>query len=111
MVSRMRSKVSYEDCQIGIKTSNRATRPKLDCFIVSGAKVLEGVGQYVVIAIGPKSFNGRMAALSGDTKSTPLPPKLVQILIISITLIVVAVPEGLPLAVTLALAFATKRMT
>ena len=35
----------------------------------------------------------------------------VQILIISVTLIVVAVPEGLPLAVTLALAFATKRMT
>ena len=35
----------------------------------------------------------------------------VQILIISVTLVVVAVPEGLPLAVTLALAFATKRMT
>lgn len=35
----------------------------------------------------------------------------VNILIISVTLIVVAVPEGLPLAVTLALAFATKRMT
>jgi Ca2+-transporting ATPase len=34
-----------------------------------------------------------------------------QILIIAITIIVVAVPEGLPLAVTLALAFATKRMT
>jgi P-type Ca2+ transporter type 2C len=32
-------------------------------------------------------------------------------LIISVTVIVVAVPEGLPLAVTLALAFATKRMT
>ncbi|KAG5354130.1 hypothetical protein C0989_007491 [Termitomyces sp. Mn162] len=35
----------------------------------------------------------------------------VNILIISVTLVVVAVPEGLPLAVTLALAFATKRMT
>ena len=34
-----------------------------------------------------------------------------RILIISVTLEVVAVPEGLPLAVTLALAFATKRMT
>ena len=32
-------------------------------------------------------------------------------MIISVTLVVVAVPEGLPLAVTLALAFATKRMT
>ena len=35
----------------------------------------------------------------------------IQILIISVTLVVVAVPEGLPLAVTLALAFATRRMT
>lgn len=35
----------------------------------------------------------------------------IKILIISVTLVVVAVPEGLPLAVTLALAFATKRMT
>lgn len=35
----------------------------------------------------------------------------VDILIISVTIVVVAVPEGLPLAVTLALAFATKRMT
>jgi Ca2+-transporting ATPase len=35
----------------------------------------------------------------------------VNILIIAVTIIVVAVPEGLPLAVTIALAFATKRMT
>jgi Ca2+-transporting ATPase len=36
--------------------------------------------------------------------------QFVQILIIAVTVVVVAVPEGLPLAVTLALAFATKRM-
>ena len=35
----------------------------------------------------------------------------IDILIIAVTLVVVAVPEGLPLAVTLALAFATRRMT
>jgi Ca2+-transporting ATPase len=33
-----------------------------------------------------------------------------DILIVAITVVVVAVPEGLPLAVTLALAFATTRM-
>ncbi|KAJ1307270.1 hypothetical protein OPQ81_001382 [Rhizoctonia solani] len=150
-------KVTYEECLAEAKSLKPGEKPKLDCFIVSGSKVLEGVGQYVVIAVGPKSFNGRiMAALSGDTESTPLQLKLnalaeliaklgsaaglilfsalmikffvqlktkadrtanekamsfVQILIISVTLIVVAVPEGLPLAVTLALAFATKRMT
>ncbi|KAJ2926822.1 hypothetical protein H1R20_g10267, partial [Candolleomyces eurysporus] len=129
-----------------------------DCFMVSGSKVLEGVGKYVVVAVGTKSFNGRiMMALRGDTENTPLQLKLnalaeliakigsaaglalfialmirffvqlgtgdpprtpnqkgmafVNILIISVTMVVVAVPEGLPLAVTLALAFATKRMT
>ncbi|OWB83147.1 hypothetical protein B5S33_g1776 [[Candida] boidinii] len=37
--------------------------------------------------------------------------KFVNIIITAITIVVVAVPEGLPLAVTLALAFATTRMT
>ncbi len=36
--------------------------------------------------------------------------EFIQIFIVVVTIIVVAVPEGLPLAVTLALAFATKRM-
>ena len=31
-----------------------------DCFMVSGSKVLEGVGRYVVVAVGQKSFNGRI---------------------------------------------------
>jgi Ca2+-transporting ATPase len=36
--------------------------------------------------------------------------QFMQILIVSVTIVVVAVPEGLPLAVTLALAYATTRM-
>jgi P-type Ca2+ transporter type 2C len=36
--------------------------------------------------------------------------KIIEIIIAAITIIVVAVPEGLPLAVTLALAYATTRM-
>jgi Ca2+-transporting ATPase len=31
-----------------------------DCLLVSGSKVLEGVGSYVVISVGTKSFNGRI---------------------------------------------------
>lgn len=31
-----------------------------DCFVISGSKVLEGVGSYVIIAVGVKSFNGRI---------------------------------------------------
>jgi len=36
--------------------------------------------------------------------------RFINILIVAVTIVVVAVPEGLPLAVTLALAFATKQM-
>ncbi len=31
-----------------------------DCFVLSGSKILEGVGKYVIVAIGTKSFNGRI---------------------------------------------------
>ncbi|ORX36943.1 hypothetical protein BD324DRAFT_627796 [Kockovaella imperatae] len=150
-------KFSYAECIAERDNLQPGQRAKKDCFLVSGAKVLEGVGEYVVIAVGKNSFNGRiMMSMRGDSEVTPLQSKLnnlaeliakagsgaglllftalmirffvqlktdpdrtpndkaqgfIKILIISVTLIVVAVPEGLPLAVTLALAFATKRMT
>jgi len=31
-----------------------------DCFILSGSKIQDGNGRYVVIAVGEKSFNGRI---------------------------------------------------
>ncbi|PKS08310.1 hypothetical protein jhhlp_005254 [Lomentospora prolificans] len=138
------------------KTENDAEVKKLDPFIISGAKVLDGVGSCLVTAVGPYSSHGRtMLSLRDDNELTPLQLKLnilagyiaklgcaaglllfvvlfieflvrlkgsdetgeqkgqgfMQILITAITIIVVAVPEGLPLAVTLALAFATKKMT
>ncbi|KAI8854017.1 hypothetical protein BC829DRAFT_439493 [Chytridium lagenaria] len=135
-----------------------------DPFIVSGGKVTEGIGKYVVTGVGVHSFFGKtMMALRTEDEDTPLQVKLdglaeriaklgaavailmfvvllvkyiisslrgagfgearpeqesgaevvsrlVNILIQSITIVVVAVPEGLPLAVTLALAYATTRM-
>ncbi|OCL09812.1 putative plasma membrane calcium-transporting ATPase [Glonium stellatum] len=128
---------------------------KLDPFLISGTKVLEGVGTYLVTCVGAHSSYGKlMMALREDTEATPLQRKLnvvanqiakagvavavilffvlfikfliqlqgshdlpadkgqvfLQILIVSITVIVIAVPEGLPLAVTLALAIAVTRM-
>jgi Ca2+-transporting ATPase len=128
---------------------------KLDPFIISGSKVLEGVGTYLVTSVGENSSYGKiLMSLQTDSEDTPLQVKLgklanwigglgsgaaallffillfrflanlsnnpatpavkgqefLDILIVAITVIVVAVPEGLPLAVTLALAFATTRM-
>ncbi|KAL8835132.1 MAG: hypothetical protein Q9170_003437 [Blastenia crenularia] len=128
---------------------------KLDPFIISGSKVLEGVGTYLVTSVGINSSFGKiMIGVQAETEETPLQAKLAKmanwigylgtsaagllffillfrflaglpsntdspakrgstfldILIVAITIIVVAVPEGLPVAVTLALSFATKRM-
>ncbi|KAF1828483.1 calcium ATPase [Decorospora gaudefroyi] len=128
---------------------------KVDPFILSGAKVSEGVGSFMVTATGVHSSYGKtMMSLHEDSEVTPLQNKLnvlatyiaklggaaalilfvvlfieflvglkgssataaekgqnfLNILIVAITVIVVAAPEGLPLAVTLALAFAITRM-
>ncbi|KAI9595668.1 hypothetical protein BDF19DRAFT_334905, partial [Syncephalis fuscata] len=127
-----------------------------DPFVISGSKVLEGVGRAIVVAVGEESFHGRiMLSLRQEPSDTPLQMKLndlaeqiaklgggaallmliilliiyfakfneqpshaaavivsdiVKIIITAVTVVVVAVPEGLPLAVTLALAFAMTRM-
>ncbi|KAJ5180659.1 ATPase P-type K/Mg/Cd/Cu/Zn/Na/Ca/Na/H-transporter [Penicillium capsulatum] len=134
---------------------NHEDLKKMDPFIVSGAKVSEGVGTFLVTATGVHATHGRtMMSLQEEGETTPLQTKLnklaeyiaklglasglllfvvlfikylvrlksipggadgkgqafLQIFIVAVTIIVVAVPEGLPLAVTLALAFATTRM-
>ncbi|KAK9356401.1 hypothetical protein V1505DRAFT_369855 [Lipomyces doorenjongii] len=138
-------------------SGNSKELEKADAIILSGSKVLEGFGTFLVTAVGPNSAHGKtMMDLRSDegNEVTPLQSKLnviaeviakwgggasvllffillfrflgelpnnhetstqkgqqfMQYLITSVTLIAVAVPEGLPLAVTLALAFATKRM-
>lgn len=128
---------------------------KLDPFIISGSKVLQGVGTYLVTSVGVNSSFGKiMTSLQTENEDTPLQVKLARmanwigylgtsaagvlffvllirflaglsgnhassakkgsefldIFIVAITIIVVAVPEGLPVAVTLALSFATKKM-
>lgn len=132
----------------------RQSLSKLDPFIISGGKVSEGIGTFLVTAVGVNSSRGKtMMSLREESQTTPLQSKLnvlaeyiaklglgaglllfvatfirflveintladasakgqrfLQVLIVAITIVVVAVPEGLPLAVTLALAFATTRM-
>jgi Ca2+-transporting ATPase len=134
---------------------NGMANNKLDPFIISGSKVSEGVGTFLVTSTGVNSSHGKlMMTLNEEVQPTPLQVKLgkiadaiaylgggaalllfsvlfirfcvglpsnthtaaekgstfMNILIVAIALIVVAVPKGLPLAVTLALAFATTRM-
>ncbi|KAJ2183086.1 plasma membrane calcium [Coemansia sp. RSA 551] len=139
------------------KRNKSGSNKKFDPFLISGSRVLEGVGRCVVVAVGEQSFYGKMLmSLRTKSEPTPLQKKLnglaeliaklggaagllmfivliikyavklgrdevsrdatsvvdsiVRIIISAVTVVVVAVPEGLPLAVTLALAVATTRM-
>ena len=130
---------------------------KIDPFIISGSKVLEGTGTYLATGVGLNSSYGKLImAVTDDSETTPTPLQLrlgsmarqitklgcivalflftvlflkflfqlrtnpastvekvqafSQLVIVTVTIIVIAVPEGLPLAVTLALAFAMTRM-
>lgn len=48
-----------------------------DCFMISGSKVLEGIGRYVIVAVGRNSVNGRaMMATHKDPEETHLQIKL-----------------------------------
>lgn len=136
---------------------NHENLKKMDPFIQSGARIMEGVGTFMATSTGIYSSYGKtLMALNEDPEMTPLQAKLnviatyiaklggaaglllfivlfieflvrlprlpagttpaekgqmfLNIFIVVVTIIVVAVPEGLPLAVTLALAFATTRM-
>jgi len=58
-------KVSYEDClQLRAKLAKEGGKhfeqAHTDCFVISGSKVQEGVGKYVIVGVGEKSFNGRI---------------------------------------------------
>ena len=59
---------------LGDGTGNPAM---LDPFMLSGAKVLDGVGTFLVTAVGPNSSHGRtMMSLRDDPGMTPLQAKL-----------------------------------
>jgi len=51
-------KLPYADV-VELTRNSPADSPHTDCFMISGSKVLEGVGKYVVVAVGTKSLNGR----------------------------------------------------
>ncbi len=58
--SDLLKKSTYAECLEEKKGLKEGERLKRDCFLLSGAKVEDGVGEYVVISVGPNSFNGRI---------------------------------------------------
>ncbi|POR37192.1 Calcium-transporting ATPase [Tolypocladium paradoxum] len=100
---------SFGKIMMSVRTEVEATplQKKLEGLALAIAKLGGGAACLLFFVL----FFRFVASLSGDVR----PPAekasaFMDILIVAITIIVVAVPEGLPLAVTLALAFATTRL-
>ncbi|ODV62004.1 calcium-transporting ATPase PMC1 [Ascoidea rubescens DSM 1968] len=150
---------SYDDNYKGTNLDINHDNDIYDPFLISGTRILSGLGQGIVTSVGPNSINGKaMMSLKVEPDPTSLTvrldslatginkfaiiagsilfivllikfgteltkggryydytgsekgTKVLDSFITAVALIVVAVPEGLPLAVTVALAFATTRM-
>lgn len=57
-----------------------------------------------------KTADGRIQFIAGKTKVSDAVDGAIKILTVAVTIVVVAVPEGLPLAVTLTLAYSMRKM-
>lgn len=63
--------------QVSTGAATAAQMAKLDPFIISGSKVLEGVGTYMVTSVGVNSSYGKiLMSLQVKTEPTPLQVKL-----------------------------------
>ncbi|KAF2722634.1 calcium-translocating P-type ATPase [Polychaeton citri CBS 116435] len=100
---------SYGKTMLALREDNEAT--PLQMKLNKLAEYIAKLGSAAALILFIALFIKFLAQLPGNT-DTPEQKgqQFLQILIVAVTIVVVAVPEGLPLAVTLALAFATKRM-
>ncbi|KAM0027790.1 putative P-type Ca(2+) transporter [Helianthus debilis subsp. tardiflorus] len=120
------SSMTGESDQIDVNTDSNP-------FLISGAKVADGRCRMLVLSVGMNTAWGKMmSSITGDNhEQTPLQSRLnkltssigkgglaIAVLLrlvtgifsTAVTIAVVAIPEGLPLAVTLALAYSMKKM-
>lgn len=100
---------SYGKTMMSLQEDNEST--PLQTKLNGLADFIAKIGSAAALLLFIVLFIKFLAQLPHDT-STPAAKgqHFMNILITAVTIIVVAVPEGLPLAVTLALAYATKRM-
>lgn len=100
---------SYGKILMSLKDEGQTTplQSKLNILAEYIAKLGLGAGLLLFLVLFIK-FLAKLSSINGGAEAKG--QRFLQIFIVAVTIIVVAVPEGLPLAVTLALAFATTRM-
>ncbi|KAI8647717.1 PMCA-type calcium-translocating P-type ATPase [Parasitella parasitica] len=101
----------YGRTMMALRTDNETTplQEKLNGLAAMIAKLGSAAGLLMLIVLFIRYFvNWKYDGI--PTVPTEIVQQVMGILIVVVTIVVVAVPEGLPLAVTLALAYATQRM-
>ncbi|KAG1551035.1 hypothetical protein G6F51_002092 [Rhizopus arrhizus] len=95
---------------MALRTENESTplQEKLNGLAGMIAKLGSAAGILMLITLLIRYFAGWRYGI--PSSATTIVSNIMDILIVVVTIVVVAVPEGLPLAVTLALAYATQRM-
>ncbi|MCO5602781.1 hypothetical protein L7F22_056919 [Adiantum nelumboides] len=103
-----------------LSTSNDTEETPLQTRLSEAATLIGKVGLSVALLVlvilnvfyftGHSSSSGDPKFVAGETSATEILDALVHIFSIAVTIIVVAVPEGLPLAVTLTLAYSMRKM-
>lgn len=100
---------SYGKTMLALREDNEAT--PLQMKLNNLAEYIAKLGSAAALLLFVVLLIKFLAQLPGsDQTPAEKGQRFLDILIVAVTIVVVAVPEGLPLAVTLALAFATKRM-
>lgn len=100
---------SYGKTMLALREDNEAT--PLQMKLNNLAEYIAKLGSAAALLLFVVLLIKFLAQLPGNNDSpADKGQRFLDILIVAVTIVVVAVPEGLPLAVTLALAFATKRM-
>ncbi|CAN0898497.1 Calcium-transporting ATPase 12, plasma membrane-type [Linum grandiflorum] len=96
----------------GKKNESTPLQARLDKLTSSIGKVGLAVAFLVLVVMLVRYFTGHTKERfqGGETKAGDVMDAVVKIVAAAVTIVVVAIPEGLPLAVTLTLAYSMKRM-
>ncbi|MCO5605368.1 hypothetical protein L7F22_059551 [Adiantum nelumboides] len=103
-----------------LSTNSGTEETPLQARLSEAASLIGKVGLSVALLVlvvlivfyftGHSSSSGDPKFVAGETRATDVMDALVHIFSIAVTIVVVAVPEGLPLAVTLTLAYSMRKM-
>ncbi|XP_028790899.1 calcium-transporting ATPase 9, plasma membrane-type-like [Neltuma alba] len=97
-----------EETPLQVRLNGVATFIGIIGLTVAGVVLVVLLGRY--FSGNTKDLNGNVEFVAGQTSISSALDDVVKIFTIAVTIVVVAVPEGLPLAVTLTLAYSMRKM-